>query len=162
MRLLPTKESPGLIIILWTIAAIAVLLLHVVDITGVETANAEGIILLNEPAYPEHTKGIIEFNHTAHHQERVRSKDCGVCHHDKDGKPIAGLKEGDSVDRCITCHDKIGKIPKGTPKPEKTAWHKEAMHSQCKGCHRAFNKVKSDDQDKAPVSCRGCHPKKEK
>jgi hypothetical protein len=162
MKILPKKESPGLLIIICVCIAITFLAMTLTDITKGETTNPEGIILLNEPAYPEHTKGIVEFNHTAHHQERVRSKDCGVCHHDKDGKPIADLKEGDSVDRCITCHDKIGKIPKGTSKTDKLAWHKEAMHSQCKGCHRAFNKVKSDDQDKAPVSCRGCHPKKEK
>ena len=122
--------------------------------------NTPDIIPLEDPAYNEHKKGIVQFNHLKHIDERTKSNDCGVCHHDNKGKSIAGLSKGDSVQRCIECHDKIGKPPKGTVKKDKTQWHQEAFHYQCKGCHRAYNKLKPEI--KAPTTCKGCHPKKEK
>ena len=43
---------------------------------------------------------------------------CGECHHDKDGKPLTALKDGDDVQKCIECH----KIPSEVPKDLKKEW----------------------------------------
>ena len=45
-------------------------------------------------------------------------------------------------------------------KAEKLQWHAEAIHDNCRGCHRAFNKKYKPK--KAPTTCTKCHPKKKK
>ncbi len=98
---------------------------------------------------------------------------CGDCHHDKDNKPLSDLKEGDDVQKCIECH----KIPSEVPKKLKKEWrkkkvkkaeqkkvkleyHAEALHINCRDCHKAFNKKYKPK--KAPTTCTKCHPKKKK
>ncbi len=108
----------------------------------------------------EHTKGIVEFTHKKHVAEYKAG--CGDCHHDENNKPLADLKEGDNVQKCIECHNKPGEKPKGKNAPklsksEKLQYHAEAIHDNCKGCHKDFNK--KNKTKAAPTTCTKCHPK---
>lgn len=146
---------------------------------GIYAKKVPDIIELNDPAYEKHKKGIVNFTHGKHQTEYAKDypefykNGCGECHHDKDNKPLAGLKEGDDVQKCIECH----KIPSEVPKKLKKEWrkkkiskdekkkkrmeyHAEALHDNCRGCHKLFNKKYKPK--KAPTTCAKCHPKKKK
>ena len=119
------------------------------------------IIVMDNPLYKKHSKGIVEFTHKKHVEEYTIA--CGSCHHDETGKPLE-LTYDDPVQNCIECH-KETKKPKGEklPKKEKIAkYHFEAIHANCIGCHKDYNKEKGDPKGKgpAPSSCKNCHPKK--
>jgi hypothetical protein len=155
------------------IMAIATLFIVVTIYAGTEVKD---VIQLNDKAYAKHTKGIVKFSHKKHQKEyeekhpELYKKACGECHHeDKDGKavPLKNLKEGDNVKKCIECHKKPeyikGKEAKGLTKKQKREYHANALHDNCKGCHKAYNKkmkLKSKDKGAAPVTCKQCHPKK--
>ena len=127
-------------------------------------------IIMNNKAYDKHTKGIQTFTHMKHakeyaekHPELYRNG-CGSCHHDEDKKPLSNLKEGDDVQNCIECHKKPGYIQgkdaKGLTKEQKLEYHANAIHDNCKGCHKEFNKkmnLKAKDEGAAPVTCKTCH-----
>jgi cytochrome c553 len=124
-------------------------------------------IELRDDAYTEYTKGVVMFTHKKHQTDYAQQypdlykSGCGECHHDKDGKPLTELKEGDDVQRCIECHQKPGEQPKGKDAPklsktEKLEYHAYALHENCKGCHKKFNKQYKPK--KAPTTCAGCHP----
>lgn len=125
-------------------------------------------IKMENKAYDAHKKGIVMFSHKKHAADYKAG--CGDCHHDEKGKPLANLKEGDDVKGCIECHSKPGEKPKGKGKPkltkqEELAYHAEAIHENCKGCHKDHNKekgLKSNDKGAAPVTCTKCHPKSSK
>lgn len=97
---------------------------------------------------------------------------CGECHHDDDNKPLKDLKEGDEVQNCIECHKKPAYIKtkerrkKGLKKKDAIKeYHANAIHSNCQGCHKKYNKakgLKSKDKGYAPTrsKCKTCHPKK--
>ena len=144
---------------------------------GILAKTVPDIIKLQDPAYKEHKKGVVEFTHGKHQKDYAEKypefykNGCGECHHDKDGKPLSGLKEGDAVQKCIECH----KIPSEVPKEVKDEWkknkvkkadrkkkeleyHAEALHDNCRGCHRKYNK-KYKPAKKAPTTCAKCHPK---
>jgi hypothetical protein len=91
---------------------------------------------------------------------------------------LTELKEGDDVKKCIECH----KIAAEMPKKEKQAlkkdakakkiskeelkskileYHAEALHENCRVCHKSYNK-KYKPKKKAPTTCTKCHPKKKK
>jgi len=98
--------------------------------------------------------------HKKHVEEYKAS--CGECHHNEKAEPL-DLKYGDNVQRCIECH----KIPSRKPKKaklkgaKKREYHAEALHDNCKGCHKTYNKkVKKETgkKGKAPTSCNKCHP----
>jgi hypothetical protein len=128
----------------------------------------------------EHTKGIVEFNHDEHvkyaeQYPKVYENGCGECHHDDQGKPIAGLACGDEtkVQSCIDCHSKPGEVPtdlkkewrkKKLKKAEKDKleleYHAEAIHANCTSCHKDYNK-EYKPAEKAPTTCTSCHPKTE-
>jgi hypothetical protein len=133
---------------------------------------------LNDPAYKEHEKGIVHFEHLKHQTDYAKKypqfykNGCGECHHDKDNKPLTGLKPGDDVQKCIECH----KIPSEMPakvkkelkaqnaskeeiKKKELEYQAEAMHDNCESCHREFNKELKPEK-KAPTTCASCHPKK--
>ena len=119
---------------------------------------SEGIILMDTPGYESHTKPIVKFTHQKHME--AYSKSCGDCHHDNTGKPL-DLKPGDPVAGCIQCH-KETKKKKGEKleKPEKIRiYHDEALHTNCVGCHKAYNITKGDPKGMgpAPASCKACH-----
>ncbi len=141
---------------------IAVLIPLAFIATSIYAGNKfEDVIKMNEPSYP-HKKGIIEFKH-AEHIDKYKLK-CGECHHDKNNKPLNNLKKGDNVQRCFECHNKPGEIKgkkaKGLSKKEKLQYHANALHKNCKGCHKAYNK--KNKTKKAPTTCNKCHPKKKK
>jgi hypothetical protein len=134
------------------------------------------VIPLEESAYEKHTKGIVQFEHKKHWDEYSKAypelypSQCGECHHDDKGKPLTELKDGDDVQKCIECH----KIPGEVPKKLKKEWrekklkkaekkkleleyHAEALHDNCRTCHKKFNKKYKPK--KAPTTCAKCHPK---
>ncbi|MBW2157065.1 MAG: cytochrome c3 family protein [Deltaproteobacteria bacterium] len=128
------------------------------------------IIDMNNKAYAKHAKGIQTFTHMKHAKEyaekhpELYKNGCGSCHHDKNNKPLRNLKEGDDVQNCIECHKKAGYIKgkeaKGLSKEKKREYHANAIHDNCKGCHKDFNKkmmLKSKDKGAAPVTCKTCH-----
>lgn len=117
----------------------------------------------------EHKKAIVEFSHDKHIKEYKSG--CGDCHHDENNKPLSDLKEGDAVKKCIVCHSKPGEVPKAekdkwkkekVKKAEKDKlsrqWHAEAIHDNCRGCHKDYNK--KNKTKAAPTTCVKCHPKK--
>jgi len=133
--------------------------------------STPAVIPLQDPAYETHKKGVVQFEHKKHwddyskeYPEFYPSK-CGECHHDKDGKPLTELKDGDSVKKCIDCHKTPGEAPKGKKAKKKLSkkekikeYHAEALHANCKDCHKKFNKKYKPK--KAPTTCTKCHPKK--
>lgn len=128
------------------------------------------VIRMENPAY-EHKKSIVEFTHKKHATDYGAA--CGDCHHDENGKPLADLKEGDPVQNCIECHKKPGEASKEEKKEWKAKklkkeeinklkleYHAEAIHENCKGCHKDYNK--KNKTKAAPTTCTKCHPKEEK
>ena len=124
----------------------------------------------------EHGKAIVEFDHKAHAEKYTKEysdlykRGCGECHHDEKGKPLKNLGPDDPVKSCIECHKKPGEVPKdlkkewrekkikkAEKKKKELEYHAEAIHENCKGCHRAFNKKYKPK--KAPTTCTSCHPK---
>jgi hypothetical protein len=146
---------------------------------GIYAESVPEVIKLEDPAYKEHKKGVVEFHHAKHQKEYAKNypdlyKDgCGACHHDKDNKPLSNLKEGDPVKKCIECHKIADEMPaklkkemrekkfsKEEIKKKELEYHAEALHDNCRGCHRAYNK-KYKPKEKAPTTCVKCHPKSE-
>ena len=130
--------------------------------------QAPDVIKMDHKAYPEHTKGIVEFSHKKHTAEYGAK--CGDCHHDDKGQPLTALKEGDDVKPCLDCHSKPGEAPKEVKKEWKDKklkkdetdklareYHAEAIHDNCIGCHKTWNK--ENKSKAAPTSCTKCHPK---
>jgi len=125
-------------------------------------------IKMENAAYDKHTKGIVTFSHKKHSEEYAKQfpdffkNGCGECHHDQNNKPLA-LKAGDNVQSCIECHKKPGERPKGKDAPklsknERLAFHAEALHYNCQGCHKRVNKETGEKS--APTTCAKCHPKR--
>lgn len=140
-------------------------------VAGIYAKTVPEVIELKDPAYEEHKKGIVHFEHKKHQNEYAKQypefykNGCGECHHDKDNKPLTELKEGDDVQKCIECHKIAAEAPKGKKAPKKLSkkekikeYHAEALHENCKGCHKKFNKKYKPK--KAPTTCTTCHPKK--
>ena len=132
---------------------------------------APDMIKLQDPAYKEHKKGVVDFTHKKHQNDYAEQypeyykNGCGECHHDDKGKPLAKLKDGDEVQKCIECHKIPGEAPKGKKAEKKLSkkekikdYHAEALHANCKDCHKKFNKKYKPK--KAPTTCTKCHPKK--
>ena len=137
------------------IITIAVVTASLFLAVGLYAAAAPEIMPLNDARYKKHTKGIVQFTHKKHAQD-YKAK-CGECHHDDAGKPLE-LKEGDPVQKCGACHSEFGKRAKADKKMKKAAkikkYHKEALHANCKACHKKAKK--------GPTKCKDCHPKKKK
>ncbi len=123
---------------------------------GTEVADT---LKMETKEYSKHKKGIVEFSHKKHQVDYKIA--CGECHHDKDNKPL-DLKTGDSVKRCVECHTKL-KIDKNNKKDIMVL--ENAMHGNCRGCHKQVNIKAGDPKGRkgpAPTSCSKCHPKKKK
>ena len=157
-------------------AGIAVLLVF----TGTYAAVEDPVpvpeeIRLEDKAYKKHKYAIAVLSHKKHQEDYAKKypefyqNGCGECHHDKDNKPLTELKAGDAVQRCIECH-KIpkfvtGRKAKGLTKEQKRENQGNAMHDNCKVCHKKYNKKytkRSKSKGYAPTSCKTCHPKKRK
>ena len=162
-------------LLILTIIGIAILLVA----TGIYAAKAQEIIRMENKAYNKHKKGIVMFEHEKHQTDYLKQypelyqRGCGECHHDENNKPLSNLKVGDKVQNCIECHKKPSEMPKKDlkalkakkiPKDElmskKLEYHAEALHENCKGCHKNFNKKYKPK--KAPTTCATCHPKEKK
>jgi hypothetical protein len=141
---------------------------------GIFAKAVPDIIKLEDPAYKEHKKGVVDFTHGKHQTEYAEKypefykNGCGECHHDEDNKPLSNLKEGDDVQKCIECHKIAAEAPKGKKAKKKLSkkekikdYHAEALHENCRGCHRKYNK-KYKPKKKAPTTCTKCHPKTKK
>ena len=141
---------------------------------GIYAKTVPDVIKLQDPAYKEHKKGVVDFEHGKHQTEYAEKypefykNGCGECHHDKDNKPLSNLKEGDDVQKCIECHKIAAEAPKGKKAKKKLSkkekikdYHAEALHENCRGCHRKYNK-KYKPPKKAPTTCAKCHPKTKK
>ena len=123
--------------------------------------KVQDMIKMENPAYKKRTYKTVTFSHKKHVEEYKAS--CGECHHDENNKPL-DLKVGDDVKNCIECHKKAGYITgkeaKGLTKEQKREYHANAIHDNCKGCHKSFNKkkgLKSKDEGAAPNTCKKCH-----
>ena len=156
-------------LLVFTIIGVATLFIA----AGIYAKTVPDVIELNDPAYKEHKKGVVHFEHKKHQDDYVQQypefykNGCGECHHDKDNKPLSSLKEGDDVEKCIECHKIPSEAPKGKKAKKKLSkkekikdYHAEALHANCKGCHKKFNKKYKPK--KAPTTCAKCHPKKKK
>ena len=143
-------------------------------VAGIYAKAVPEMIKLEDPAYKDHKKGVVEFAHAKHQTEYAKKypefykNGCGECHHDKDNKPLSNLKEGDDVQKCIECHKIAAEAPKGKKAKKKLSkkekikdYHAEALHENCKGCHKKYNK-KYKPSKKAPTTCTTCHPKAKK
>ena len=141
---------------------------------GIFAKAVPEIIKLEDPAYKKHKKGVVDFTHGKHQTEYAKKypefykNGCGECHHDEDNKPLSKLKEGDDVQKCIECHKIAAEAPKGKKAKKKLSkkekikdYHAEALHQNCRGCHRKYNK-KYKPKKKAPTTCTKCHPKVKK
>jgi len=146
---------------------------------GIFAAELPDVITMQSDQYDHHKMGIVHFSHKKHSEEYAAKapdlyKDgCGACHHDADHKPLRDLTADDKVQKCIECHKKPGIVPKEVKKEwrakkikrkEKAelalAWHAEAIHANCKGCHKAYNRKFKTKA--APTTCGKCHPKTKK
>jgi len=133
-------------------------------------------IKLENKAYANHKEAVIVFQHKKHqteYQEKnpgLFKSQCGECHHQKESdttnKPLVNLKEGDEVKNCIECHQKAdyvkGEKAKGLSDVQKRAYHANAMHDNCKSCHKEHNQqkgLKPKEKGYAPVTCKSCHSK---
>ena len=141
------------------VTVVVALALVMVAAAGIYAATAPAEITVAAPY--ELTKSPVVFTHQKHITEHKLA--CGECHHDDKGKPLANLKDGDPVKKCFDCHNKPGELKgkkaKGLSDKEKLAYHANALHENCIGCHKKYNK---DNKTKAaPQKCTDCHPKKE-
>ncbi|MBL0731279.1 MAG: cytochrome c3 family protein [Desulfosarcina sp.] len=146
------------------IAVVAVLSIVPGLYAGTEVSD---VIRMDNKAYAKHKKGIVDFTHKKHVEEYKVG--CAECHHDENGKPLENLKAGDEVQPCMECHKKAsyikGKEAKGLSKEKQREYHANAIHDNCKACHKKFNKkkgLKSKDKGAAPTTCKACHPKTKK
>jgi len=141
---------------------------------GIFAKAVPDMIKLEDPAYKKHKKGVVDFTHGKHQTDYAKKypefykNGCGECHHDEDNKPLSKLKEGDDVQKCIECHKIAAEAPKGKKAKKKLSkkekikdYHAEALHANCRGCHRKYNK-KYKPAKKAPTTCAKCHPKVKK
>ncbi len=140
---------------------------------GIYAAAVPDVIPLEDKAYKKHKKGVVKFEHKKHWDDYAKEypefykNGCGECHHDKDNKPLTELKEGDEVQKCIECHKIAAEAPKGKKAKKKLSkkekikeYHAEALHANCRVCHKKFNKKYKPK--KAPTTCKKCHPKTKK
>ena len=118
------------------------------------------IMAMENSEYAKHKKPIVLFTHKKHMEDYAIG--CGECHHDDSGEPLADLKMGDEVETCIACHAEPGKAPskidnKKLTAEQKREYHTDALHQNCIGCHKGFNK--KNNTKAAPATCKQCHDK---
>ena len=145
------KRSLGIMLIIALSASLLV-------VAGISAATKAPDQIEMKSAY-EHKKAIVTFHHAKHTTDYKIN--CGECHHDDKGKALTGLKEGDDVKKCFDCHNKPGELKgkkaKDLSEKERLAYHANAIHENCLGCHRKYNK---ENKTKAAVTkCTDCHSK---
>lgn len=154
----------------WLLLAAAVAVACLYAAAGVQAGECKppDVVKMQDAVYKTHTKAIVNFTHQKHVTDYKVG--CGECHHGKDGKALTALKPGGCVEKCSACH----KLPGEASKPEaaklsgkeKTAfllqYQADAVHQNCRDCHKDFNKkknLKAQDKGAAPTGCTQCHAK---
>ena len=127
--------------------------------------NVPNVIKLKTAKYAKHKKKIVKFDHLKHQQDYQQKypdfykNSCGECHHDQDNKPRQDLKAGMEVKKCIECHKTpqhvASKKAKKLSKKERRQYHANAVHENCKECHKKINK--KTKKKTAPTTCKKCH-----
>lgn len=147
------------------IAVLVVGLALVFAAAALYAAAAPDVIKMNSAGYAKHTKPLVSFSHKKHTTPAYGAK-CGDCHHDKAGKPLAALKDGDPVQKCSVCHKNMKLAApaelKGLAGPvrkkKELEFHANAMHMNCIDCHKTWNKKNAKKPNEgAPVACNKCH-----
>jgi hypothetical protein len=142
--------------------AVISLLFIATAINAQEAGKSDVIEMKHTKAFTQRKQGIVMFAHKKHFDAKPNGYGigCGECHHDKEGKPLANLKDSDKVQSCFECHTKPDK-PKKESGMTDADWKKlnlsyyyGAIHENCISCHKT--------QGKGPVKCAECHPKPEK
>ena len=145
---------------LMVLTVVTALALVLVAAAGIYAATAPAEIKMQKDY--KHKKSVVVFSHQKHATDYKIG--CGECHHDDKGQPLTDLKDGDPVKSCFDCHNKPGELKgkkaKGLSNKEKLAYHANALHKNCIGCHRTYNK--ENKTKAAPQKCNDCHPKKKK
>jgi hypothetical protein len=123
-------------------------------------ADAPEKITMNSTVYKKHTKGLVEFSHKKHAERKDVA--CTECHHVyKDGKNV--WKQGDAVQKCEACHSEAKQAKDDKTKMSKKEkiqkYHYDAIHTNCKNCHKKMID-KTSDMGKSLNKCTGCHPSK--
>ncbi|MCF8092264.1 MAG: cytochrome c family protein [Desulfotignum sp.] len=98
----------------------------------------------------------VTFTHKKHTEDYGIS--CGECHHDETGEPLE-LKMGDEVHPCYECHNIF---EKDKDNRRDIMVHENAMHENCRECHKEVNIEAGDPKGRkgpAPTSCNQCHEK---
>ena len=144
-----------------TIIFASLLFLVVGSLTAADKPEAPDVITMESKVYPKHTKKLVTWPHKKHADHKDIG--CADCHHVfKDGKNT--WKEGDPVQKCEECHSEPAQ-----PKDDKTKmskaekikkYHKDAIHENCKGCHKKMIDKESEMGMKLLKGCKGCHPLK--
>ena len=146
----------------FTVLMVVLAALLFVTVGSLTATDVPDTIIMDSKVYPKHTKKNVTFTHKQHADHKDIG--CADCHHVyKDGKNI--WKEGDAVQKCEECHKEPAK-PKGDKtkmsKAEKIKkYHKDAIHANCKGCHKKMID-KESEMGKNLKKCSGCHPNKKK
>jgi hypothetical protein len=136
--------------------------------------DVKDTVTFDNPAYGKHKEAVVTFNHKKHSGKyydeypELYESTCGECHHDKENQKLVDLKLGDDVQNCIECHKKAdyikGKAGRGLSKKQKREYHANALHDNCKDCHKKYNKarkLKPASEGYAPSTCVTCHAKGE-
>ncbi len=102
----------------------------------------EDIVSLEDSAFTDRQRPAAVFRHDEHN-EKAEIEECNVCHHvyQEGNKVEDDSSEGQG---CSDCHH----VEEDHP----TRPLMKAYHDLCKECHR--------ENDKGPVTCGECHPKK--
>jgi len=88
--------------------------------------------------------GPVTFKHSEHIAKHKLA--CSTCHH--------GIKTDEEAKACSACHK--------TEKVEKTPSYKDALHKNCKDCHKKYKEdaaAKGVQLDALPTLCKHCHKK---
>ena len=88
--------------------------------------------------------GPVTFKHSEHIAKHKLA--CSTCHH--------GIKTDEEAKACSACHK--------TEKVEKTPSYKDALHKNCKDCHKKYKEdaaAKGVKLDALPTLCKHCHKK---
>lgn len=107
--------------------------------------------------FPTVYRGEVTFAHEKHSQSL--QGDCGKCHHDGDGEPLADVDAVNEAGGCADCHSEESLLrgkALDSVSPEEALEHTpNAMHRLCVGCHRKSNN--ETNALSAPEACRACH-----
>ena len=138
-----------------TVLLTVLLLLMVGSLSATDVPDT---VTMDSQVYTQDTRAPVTFSHKGH----AEHKDIGCvdCHHVyEDGKNV--WKEGDEVQKCEACHQNTEKPPQGMKKADKIKeYHKEALHANCKDCHKKMIDKESELGQKLK-KCTGCHTKGE-